>query len=110
MATLLNPFAFKTERREHRFYEIDKKPVFELGEYKTYNYSSSTHKWFITCRGNIIVTETTAVPKALIEALVSGVEPEDRQVKNHYLRTVELWPYAVQCAKSVGFDIIGVTS
>ena len=107
---ILNPTAFKLGRPEHRFYEVTKNPIFEIGEYMTYNYSSGTHKWFITCRGNIIVTETTAVPKKLIEALAKGEEPETYMLKYHYRRILEAWPYAVQCAKSVGFNIIGVTS
>jgi len=103
---ILNPFAFKLERREKRFCEIDAKPIYQNGEYKTYNFSSGTHKWFITCRGNIIVTETTAVPKKLIEALVNEQEPADSVTKHHYQRTLELWPYALECARQVNFEVI----
>lgn len=31
---VLNPFVFKLERKEHRFYEIDTKPVYVNGEYR----------------------------------------------------------------------------
>lgn len=98
---VLNPFAFKLERKEHRFYEIDTKPVYVNGEYRTFRYDN---KWYVTCRGNIIVTETTGVPVDLIEHLVAGVEPEDYS-KWHYRRILENWPYALQCAKRVGFTV-----
>lgn len=98
---ILNPFAFKLERKERRFYEVEDKPVYENGEYKTYRFDN---KWYVTCRGNLIVTETTGIPKDLIDHLVRGVEPENYS-KHHYRRILEDYEYAKECAKQVGFDV-----
>lgn len=101
---LLNPFAFYLERKERRFYEVGTKPVYQNGEYKTYNFSSGTHKWFITCRGNIIVTETTGIPKDLIDALVEGKRPTDYS-RFHYDRMLREYDYGLKCAEAVGFEV-----
>lgn len=98
---VLNPFAFILERRESRFYELKTKPVYENGEYKAFKYAD---RYFVTCRKNLIVSETTGIPKALIEALVAGKEPED-YTKHHYRRMQEAYQDALQYAKSVGFKV-----
>lgn len=98
---ILNPFAFILQRKERRFYEVEDKPVYKNGEYKTYRLDN---KWYVTCRGNLIVTETLGIPKGLIEALVSGVEPNDYR-RNHYHRALDYYEYAKDFAKQVGFDV-----
>ncbi len=98
---VLNPFAFILERRESRFYELKTKPVYENGEYKVFRYAD---RYFVTCRKNLIVSETTGIPKGLIEALVAGKEPED-YTKHYYRRMQEAYQDALQYAKSVGFKV-----
>lgn len=98
---VLNPFAFILERRESRFYELKTKPVYENGEYKVFKYAD---RYFVTCRKNMIVSETTGIPKDLIEALVAGKEPKDYS-KHHYRRMQEAYQDALQYAKSVGFNV-----
>lgn len=106
MTKVLNPFAFMLERREDRFYEIKTKPVYKNGEYQVFKYPESgrDHKWFVTCRKNLIVTETTGIPKNLIEALVAGKEPADYS-KYHYRRMLDNYQYALRCAQNVGFKV-----
>ena len=102
---LLNPFAFILERKEKRLYDVNTKPVYENGEYKTYRFDG---KWFVTCRGNIIVTETISIPTTLIEHLVKGEEPTDSVTNHHYHRCLDIWPYALKCADMIGFTIEGL--
>lgn len=99
---LLNPFAFWLERKERRFREIEDKPVYVNGEYRSYKVDKD---YYVTCRRNLIVTETTGIPRFLIDRLVEGREPEDYR-KHHYLRMLEAYDYAVECAGKVGFKII----
>ena len=101
MTKVLNPFAFSLERREDRFYEIKTKPVYKNGEYQVFKYAD---KWFVTCRKNLIVTETTGIPKDLIEALVAGKEPADYS-KYRYRRMLDAYQDALRCAQSVGFKV-----
>lgn len=98
---VLNPFAFILERRELHFYELKTKPVYENGEYKVFKYAD---RYYVTCRKNLIVSETTGIPKVLIEALVAGKEPDD-YTKYHYRRMQEAYKDALQYAKSVGFNV-----
>lgn len=98
---LLNPFAFYLERKERRFYEVGTKPVYVNGPYATYRFDN---KWFVTCRGNIIVTETTGIPKDLIDALVEGKRPTDYS-RFHYDRMLREYDYGLKCAKAVGFEV-----
>lgn len=101
MMRLLNPFAFKLERKERRFYDVSTKPVYKNGEYSTYRYDG---KWFVTCRNNIIVTETTGIPQKLIDALMAGERPSDYS-KHHYDRILRDYDYGLECAKQVGFEV-----
>ena len=101
MTKVLNPFAFRLERREARFYEIKTKPVYKNVDYQVFKYAD---KWYITCRKNLIVTETTGIPKDLIEALVSGKEPADYS-KYRYRRALEAYQDALLYAQNVGFKI-----
>ena len=104
MARVLNPFAFSLDRRESRFYELKTKPVYENGEYKVFRYAD---RWFVTCRKNLIVTETTGIPKDLIEALVAGKEPADYS-KHRYYRALEAYQDALLYAQNVGFKVEGI--
>lgn len=97
----LNPFAFILERRESRFYELKTEPVYRNGEYATYRYAD---RYYVTCRGNIIVTETVGIPKDLIEALVADKEPEDYS-KHHYRRILEAYQQGLAFAHEVGFEV-----
>lgn len=101
MIRVLNPFAFILERREYRFYEIKTKPVYKNGEYHVFKYAD---KWFVTCRKNLIVTETTGIPKDLIEALVAGKVPAD-YLKHRYYRALEAYQDALLYAQNVGFKV-----
>lgn len=98
----LNPFAFQLERHDGRFYNIDTKPVYKNGEYSTYRYAE---RYYVTCRGNIIVTETTGIPKDLIEHLVAGTAPED-YTRHHYHRILEAYSDGLSYAKMVGFEVV----
>ena len=98
---VLNPFAFKLERKNERFYEVNTKPVYKNGDYKTFRYDN---KWYVTCRKNIIVTETQSIPQKLIDALVAEERPSDYS-KHHYDRTLEAYEYGLECAKKVGFKV-----
>lgn len=101
MAKALNPFAFRLDRREDRIYEIKTKPVYKNGDYQVFKYAD---KWYVTCRKNLIVTETTGIPKGLIEALVAGKEPADYS-KHRYYRALEAYQDALLYAQNVGFKV-----
>lgn len=105
MIKALNPFAFYLERKNERFYEIDTKPVYKNGEYKTYRYFN---KWYVTCRNNIIVTETSAIPKKLIDSLVAGERPSDNS-KYHYDRMLKEYDNGLEYAKLVGFEVTKIS-
>lgn len=98
----LNPFAFRLERHDCRFYEIKTKPVYKNGEYSTYKYAD---RYFVTCRGNIIVTETTNIPKDLIEHLVACKVPVDYS-KHHYRRILDAYSDGLSYAAKVNFEVI----
>jgi hypothetical protein len=102
---LLNPFAFYLERKEKRFYEVNTKPVYKNGEYTTFRFDG---KWFVTCRNNIIVTETTGIPQKLIDALVAGERPSDYS-KHHYDRMLREYDNGLKYAKMVGFEVTKIS-
>ena len=98
----LNPYAFKLDRKESRIYDIKSEPSYENGPYKSYKYAD---RYYCTCRGNIIVMETTGIPKNLIEALVKDEEPKD-YTRHHFHRVKDIYLYALECAKQIGFDVV----
>ena len=98
----LNPYAFKLERKDSRIYDIKTKPAYEYGPYKSYKYAD---RYYCTCRGNIIITETTGIPKALIEALVKDKEPSDN-LKYAFRKCKGIYPYALDCARLIGFEVL----
>lgn len=98
----LNPYAFKLDRKESRIYDIKSESSYENGPYKSYKYAD---RYYCTCRGNIIVMETTGIPKNLIEALVKDEEPKD-YTRHHFHRVKDIYLYALECAKQIGFDVV----
>lgn len=98
----LNPYAFKLDRKDSRIYEIKSKPSYENGPYKSYKYLG---RYYCTCRGNIILMETTSIPTAMIGALVRDEEPTDH-TRFRFRKIKELYTYALECAKKVGFSVV----
>jgi len=98
----LNPFAFMLDRKDNRFCDIDTVPVYVNGDYATYRLSGNH---YVTCKGNIVVHETTGIPKRMVDSLAEGNEPKDYS-KFRYRRIVnEVIPYALEAAKKIGFEI-----
>ncbi len=98
----LNPYAFMLEKKENRFFDLKTKAVYKNGPYACYKYAD---RYYVTCRGNIIITETTGIPKELIKCLVSDKEPEDYS-RYHYRRMVDAYEKGLDYAKQVDFAVI----
>lgn len=101
MVRVLNPFAFILGYGERRFKEIHGKPCHQNGEYKVFRIDGSH---YVTCRKNIIVSESTTPPVVLIQRLVSGCKSEN-DVLNLYDRVLENYEKGLQFAKEVGFEV-----
>lgn len=101
MVKVLNPFAFILGKGERRIIEINRKPCHQNGEYKVFRLDGSH---YVTCRKNIIVTESTAPPVILIQRLVEGSKSEN-DVLNLYDRMLTNYEKGLQFAKEVGFEV-----
>lgn len=98
----LNPYAFKLDRREYWIYDIQTKPSYEKGVYKSYKYGN---RYYCTCRGNIILMETSSIPVDMIDALIKDEEPQDH-TKYRFRKLKDIYPYALECAKQIGFEVV----
>lgn len=98
---VLNPFAFILGQGEKRFKEIYSKPCHQNGEYKVFRIDGSH---YVTCRKNIIVTESTTPPVVLIQRLVNGRKSEN-DVLNLYDQMLENYGKGLRFSKEVGFEV-----
>ena len=98
----LNPYAFKLERKDSRIYDIKTRPSYEKGPYKSYKYAN---RYYCTCRGNIILMETSDIPVEMIDALIKDKEPRD-YTRYRFRNIKEIYKYALECAKAIGFNVM----
>ena len=101
---VLNPFSCKLGKTgADRYYNLtDKKCVYQNGIYKTFKFGN---EWFVTCRKNIIVTETTGIPKELIDALVAARCPKEQNKRFRYLAIEEAYFVGRRFAKEENFKV-----
>lgn len=102
----LNPAAFRLERDfrksgYNKFYDIKTNPVYKIGEFSVYKYAN---RYYVTCRNNIIVLESTGIPNDLIKHLIAGTVPED--YSKYTLRCMlKNYEDGIYFAHEVGFEV-----
>lgn len=101
---VLNPFSCKLGKKgTDRYYNLtDKKCVYQNGVYKVFEYSKD---WFVSCRKNIVVTETTGIPEKLIDALAAARCPKEQNERFRYLDVEEAYHFGRKYAKEENFKI-----
>ena len=111
MAQILNPFAYRLNGNKAKGgqYNVIYKttgihPVYRNGDYTIWKNVSS----YDTCWKNIIITQTTGVPKKLVDAMATGVPPTDSISFHHYNRMHEAIKDGKQYAQEIGFEITNI--